>query len=159
MKPIAVAVPVCRSKTRAKEIIFIRCPPEFRPGIWRGISTRPEEVAWRLDGRCRGTQSKWWQLLLFCPPCPLPHCGRQLMEAGGLLWAEYFCNAGDTSWPSPLIHLRASGHPEEERIFHPLSWSSDLDLECYMLNIRSWLIMPASKGSMLLIRTSKLVDL
>ena len=32
---------------------------------------RPEEVAWRLDGCCRGTQFKWWQLLLFCPPCPL----------------------------------------------------------------------------------------
>ena len=32
---------------------------------------RPEEVAWRLDGCCRGTQFKWWQLLLFCLPCPL----------------------------------------------------------------------------------------
>ena len=50
--------------------------------------------------------------ITFVLPALPPHCGRQLMEAGGLLWAEYFCNAGDTSLPQILIHL-GSAHPEE----------------------------------------------
>ena len=71
----------------------------------------------------------WW--LLYSPRPPLglvavemvtitfvlpslPPPSARLMEAGGLLWAEYFCNAGDTSLPQILIHL-GSAHPEEGR--------------------------------------------
>ena len=56
-----------RGKTRAKEIIFIRCPPEFRPGIWRDRKRSPGGWMVVVEGlKCSNGDN------YFCSACPAP---------------------------------------------------------------------------------------
>ena len=124
VKPIVAVEPA--AKTKAEEITFVRRHQNS------GLGLVCKSMSWRLNAAVNYDPGRGLDVccLLYSPRPPLglvavvemvtitfvlpslPPPSARLMEAGGLLWAEYFCNAGDTSLHQILIHL-GSAHPEE----------------------------------------------
>ena len=123
VKPIVSVEPA--AKTKAEEITFVRRHQNS------GLGLICKSMSWRLNAAVNYDPGRGLDVccLLYSPLPPLglvavvemvtitfvlpslPPPSARLMEAGGLLWAEYFCNAGDTSLHQILIHL-GSAHPE-----------------------------------------------